>query len=162
MALRHRAVPRALAWLGLVSYSVYILHPIVLNAYRSFSVFRRPHPFPIQVLLAAGIVAVVLACSALTYHFVESPMQRVGHRFARLLQARFGPDAITESVPVPDAPAVPAEAEANAEAAGDPMRDSPQNHTGPHRPAGSHGHAGPHGTPASTARPAPCPGMPAG
>jgi peptidoglycan/LPS O-acetylase OafA/YrhL len=116
MALRHRTVPRALAWLGLVSYSVYMLHPIVLNAYRSFSVFRRPHPFPIQVLLAAGIVAVVLACSALTYHFVESPMQRVGHRFARLLQARFGPDAITGSVPVPDAPAVAAEAEANAEA----------------------------------------------
>ena len=72
-------------------------------------------------------------------------MQRVGHRFARLLQARFGPDAITESVPVPDAPAVPAEAEANAEAAGDPMRDSPQGHTGPHRQAGSQGHAGPHG-----------------
>jgi hypothetical protein len=35
-------------------------------------------------------------------------MQRVGHRFARLLQNRFGPDAITGSVPVPDAPAVPA------------------------------------------------------
>ena len=145
MALRHRTVPRALAWLGLVSYSVYLLHPIVLNAYRSVSIFRRPHPFPIQVLLAAGIVAVVLACSALTYYFVESPMQRVGHRFARLLQARFGPDAITESVPVPDARAMPAEAEANAGAAGDPMRGSPRGHTGPHRQAGSHGHAGPHG-----------------
>ena len=41
-------------------------------------------------------------------------MQRVGHRFARLLQARFGPEAITESVPVPDTPAVAAETEANA------------------------------------------------
>jgi peptidoglycan/LPS O-acetylase OafA/YrhL len=80
----------------------------VLNAYRSFHVFHRPHPFPVQVLLAAGILAVVLAFSALTYYFIESPMQRVGHRFARLLQNRFGPDAITESVPVPDAPAVPA------------------------------------------------------
>ena len=39
-------------------------------------------------------------------------MQRVGHRFARLLQARFGPDAITDDLPVPDAPAV---------AAGDPL-----------------------------------------
>ena len=174
MALRHRTVPRALAWLGLVSYSVYMLHPIVLNAYRSFSVFRRPHPFPIQVLLAAGIVAVVLTCSALTCHFIESPMQRAGHRFARLLQARFGPDAITESVPVPDAPAVPAdaeasaeagtnaEAEANAEAAGDEMRKGPEVHTGPHRQAGSHGHPGPQSAPVSTARPAPSPGMPAG
>ena len=112
MLFRHRTVPRVLAWLGLVSYSVYMLHPIVLNVYRSIHVFDRPHPFAIQVLLAAGILAVVLACSALSYYFVEAPMQRVGHRFARLLQARFGPDAITDDLPVPDAPAV---------AAGDPL-----------------------------------------
>jgi peptidoglycan/LPS O-acetylase OafA/YrhL len=130
MALRHRTVPRVLAWLGVVSYSVYMLHPIVLNAYRSFHVFRRPHPFPIQVLLAAGILAVVLACSALTYYFVESPMQRVGHRFARLLQARFGPDAVTESVPVPDAPAVPAVESQMAEQGRDPLRDRPRDEAG--------------------------------
>ena len=114
MALRHRTVPRVLAWLGLVSYSVYMLHPIVLNGYRSIGVFHRPHPFGVQVLLAAGIVAAVLACAALTYYFVEAPMQGVGQRFARLLRARFGPDAITESVPVPDAAAA---------AAGEPRLD---------------------------------------
>ena len=114
MALRHRTVPRALAWLGLVSYSVYMLHPIVLNAYRTVPAFDRPHPFPIQVLLAAGILVVVLAAASLSYYFVEAPMQRVGHRFARMLQGRFGSDAITDSVAVPDAPAV---------AAGDPMLD---------------------------------------
>jgi peptidoglycan/LPS O-acetylase OafA/YrhL len=135
MALRHRTVPRVLAWLGLVSYSVYILHPIVLNAYRSFHVFRRPHPFPIQVGLAAGILAVVLCFSALTYYFIESPMQRVGHRFARLLQNRFGPDTITGSVPVPDAPAVPAVPADDAEqapAAGGtgPLLDRPRGEAG--------------------------------
>jgi len=114
MALRHRTVPRALAWLGLVSYSVYMLHPIVLNAYRTVPAFDRPHPFPIQVLLAAGILVVVLAAAALSYYFVEASMQRVGHRFARMLQARFGSDAITDSVAVPDAPAV---------TAGDPLLD---------------------------------------
>ena len=114
MALRHRTVPRVLAWLGLVSYSVYMLHPIVLNAYRTVQVFDRPHPFAIQVLLAAGILVVVLASAALSYYFVEAPMQRVGHRFARMLQARFGSDAITDSVAVPDAPAV---------TAGDPLLD---------------------------------------
>src|ERR1700742_433177 len=64
MSLRHKRVPGWLAWLGLVSYSVYLLHPIILNAYRSVDAFHQPHPFPIQVLLAAGILAVVLGCSA--------------------------------------------------------------------------------------------------
>jgi len=112
MLLRHRTVPRMLAWLGLVSYSVYLLHPIVLNAYRSIPVLHRPHPFAVQAGLAAGILAVVLACAALSYYLVEAPMQRVGHRFARRLQTRFGPDAITDDLPVPDAPAV---------ATGDPL-----------------------------------------
>ena len=113
MALRNKRVPGWLAWLGLVSYSVYLLHPIILNAYRSIPAFHQPHPFPIQVLLAAGIVAVVLACSAVTYYFIESPMQKYGHRLSRFLQARFGPDAIASTaaraaVTAPDAPAIPA------------------------------------------------------
>ena len=110
MALRHKRVPGWLAWLGLVSYSVYLLHPIILNAYRSIGPLHQPHPFPIQVLLAAGILAVVLICSAATYYLVESPMQKYGHRLSRFLQARFGPDTIPAGpvVTAPDAPAVPA------------------------------------------------------
>jgi peptidoglycan/LPS O-acetylase OafA/YrhL len=111
MSLRHKRVPGWLAWLGLVSYSVYLLHPIILTAYHSIGAFDQPHPFPIQVLLAAGILAVVLICSAATYYFVESPMQKYGHRLSRYLQARFGPDTIPAGpAPIaPDAPAIPAE-----------------------------------------------------
>jgi peptidoglycan/LPS O-acetylase OafA/YrhL len=121
MALRHKRVPGWLAWLGLISYSVYLLHPIILNAYRSVPTFHQPHPFPIQVLLAAGIVAVVLASSTITYYFIESPMQKTGHKLARFLQGRFGPDTIpapdavqaSDAIPAPDAiqagPPVPAE-----------------------------------------------------
>jgi peptidoglycan/LPS O-acetylase OafA/YrhL len=116
MALRHKRVPGWLAWLGLVSYSVYLLHPIILNAYRSIPTFHQPHPFPIQVLLAAGILAVVLACSAGTYYFVESPMQKYGHRLSRFLQARFGPDTVAATAAVPDAPAIPASAAGAAQA----------------------------------------------
>jgi peptidoglycan/LPS O-acetylase OafA/YrhL len=79
--------------------------------------FHRPHPFAIQVGLAAGILAVVLVCAALSYYLVEAPMQRVGHRFARWLQTWFGPDAVTDDLPVPDAPAV---------AAGDPLLEGTQ------------------------------------
>jgi peptidoglycan/LPS O-acetylase OafA/YrhL len=109
LALRHKRVPGWLAWLGLVSYSVYLLHPIVLNAYRSVDAFKQPHPFPIQVLLAAGILAVVLGCSALTYYLLEAPMQKYGHRLARYLQARFGPDTIPPALVAAPA-AEPAEA----------------------------------------------------
>jgi peptidoglycan/LPS O-acetylase OafA/YrhL len=88
LAVRHRKIPAALAWLGLVSYSVYLLHPLVLNAYRAtFGVHR--HPFGVQLLIAAGILAVVLALSAVTYYAVEKPMQRLGRRVTK----RFGASA---------------------------------------------------------------------
>jgi peptidoglycan/LPS O-acetylase OafA/YrhL len=96
LALRHRKVPAALAWLGLVSYSVYLLHPLVLNAYRAIPVLHQPHPIGVQIALAAGVVAVTLAGSALSYRIVEAPMQRCGRRVARVLADRFGPDQITE------------------------------------------------------------------
>jgi peptidoglycan/LPS O-acetylase OafA/YrhL len=82
LALRHRKIPAALAWLGLVSYSVYLLHPLVLNAYRAIPVLHQTHPLAVQILLAAGLVAVILAASGLTYRFVEVPMQRYGRRVA--------------------------------------------------------------------------------
>jgi peptidoglycan/LPS O-acetylase OafA/YrhL len=85
LAARRLKVPAALAWLGLVSYSVYLLHPLVLNADRAiFGVhhYRLGH----QLLIAAAIVGVVLALSAVTYYAVEKPMQRLGRRVAK----RFG------------------------------------------------------------------------
>lgn len=105
MALRHRRVPAALAWLGLVSYSVYLLHPLILNAFREIPVLHRPHPIGVQIVLAVGLVAVVLGCSALTYRFVEAPMQGYGHRLARQLQAWFGPDQIAAAPGAPSASA---------------------------------------------------------
>jgi peptidoglycan/LPS O-acetylase OafA/YrhL len=111
MAVRHRKVPAALAWLGLVSYSVYLLHPLVLNAYRAIPVLHHSHSLAVQILLAAGLVAVILAGSGLSYRLVEVPMQRYGRRVARALQDRFGSDQITAgaaaTVPSPDPGAVP-------------------------------------------------------
>ncbi len=40
LALRHRRVPRALAWLGMISYSVYLLHPLILDAFRDVRVLH--------------------------------------------------------------------------------------------------------------------------
>jgi peptidoglycan/LPS O-acetylase OafA/YrhL len=54
---------------------------------------------------------VVMGCSAATYYFIESPMQKLGHRLSKYLQARFGADTIPP--PAPEATPVPAEAAAS-------------------------------------------------
>src|SRR5579875_3460728 len=110
MACRNRRVPGILAWLGLVSYSVYLLHPLLIEVYQKIPGLTQPHPFPVQVALAAGFLAVLLGCCALTYRFVEAPMQRAGRALVKRY-AWFGADA----VPVPAA-AGTAEAPRNPEA----------------------------------------------
>ena len=101
MALRHVRWPRVLTWLGLISYSVYLLHPLVIEVYYHFRWTRLHHPFLLQVLLFAGVVAVVIALSSLTYLFVEQPMQNVGRQLGRWLDAKFGPDRMPALPPVP-------------------------------------------------------------
>ncbi len=101
LAFRHVPWPRALTWLGLISYSLYLLHPLVIEVYHHFRWTRLHHPFGLQVLLAAGLLAIMIAVSSLTYLLVERPMQNVGRRVGRWLDAKFGPDRV---------PAKPAEA----------------------------------------------------
>jgi peptidoglycan/LPS O-acetylase OafA/YrhL len=84
LALRHRRVPRALAWLGMISYSLYLIHPLVLNAFRDVPVLHDASTgLVVQVPLAAGLLAVIIAASAATYYLVERPMQGVGRALAR-------------------------------------------------------------------------------
>jgi len=99
LALRDRRVPSVLAWLGLVSYSVYLVHPLLLDAYDAIAFPRAyHHQVWLQVAVTAGFVAVLLACCALTYYFVEAPMQRLGRRIATRLAARERPER--EQAPV--------------------------------------------------------------
>ena len=82
LAVRKVRVPRWCAWLGVISYSVYLLHPLVFDAYRSIPVLHRKHTMPDQFLFFAGLLAVIIGLSALTYYLVEKPMQRLGRRVA--------------------------------------------------------------------------------
>jgi peptidoglycan/LPS O-acetylase OafA/YrhL len=102
LALRHLRWPRVLTWLGLISYSIYLLHPLVIEVYHHFAWTRHPRHFYLQVLLAAGILLVVLALSSLTYLSVEKPMQRIGRRVGCWLDAQFGPDRGPGRVPAPE------------------------------------------------------------
>ncbi|AQZ65225.1 acyltransferase [[Actinomadura] parvosata subsp. kistnae] len=63
-ALRGRTFPRWLPWLGTISFSVYLLHPILLYVLPDLPSF----------LLA------LIPLSALTYRWIEIPAQRLGKR----------------------------------------------------------------------------------
>jgi peptidoglycan/LPS O-acetylase OafA/YrhL len=83
MLLRNRRIPRVAAWIGVISYSIYLLHPLILNAYRTFPALHHAHPVGTDIALAAAVYAVIIAVSAATYYGIERPMQRLGHRLAR-------------------------------------------------------------------------------
>jgi peptidoglycan/LPS O-acetylase OafA/YrhL len=101
LALRRVSWPRALTWLGLISYSVYLLHPALIQIYRHLG-WTAHHSFWIQVLIDALFVAILIAVCSLTYLVVERPMQDVGRRMARMLDERFGPDRFPARSRVPE------------------------------------------------------------
>jgi peptidoglycan/LPS O-acetylase OafA/YrhL len=98
LAFRHVRWPRALTWLGLISYSLYLLHPLVIEVYHHFYPSRQ-HTFAVQVLIAAGLVAVMIAVSSVTYLAVERPAQGLGRRVGGWLDTRYGADRIPAPEP---------------------------------------------------------------
>ncbi|GAA3107991.1 acyltransferase family protein [Streptosporangium carneum] len=82
MALRRRKVPRVLAWLGLVSYSTYLLHPLLLESVQRFWPEPLRVPLGLRLVILACVVGLLLGLSALTWRFVETPAQRLGKRLA--------------------------------------------------------------------------------
>ena len=108
MLCRHKKMPRALAWLGLVSYSVYLLHPALVEVYASVPWTQNENFVPTELLLVAVFVAALLAICGLTHRFIEAPMQRLGRRVDARLDARFGPDAQRPPRPPPSRPEPPA------------------------------------------------------
>jgi peptidoglycan/LPS O-acetylase OafA/YrhL len=68
--------------LGRHSYSVYLMHPVILLVWNA----GRPHAtnWPAKLLFAGGYVALVLWVAGWTFRLVEEPMRRRFNRYATL------------------------------------------------------------------------------
>ena len=100
-----RIETRLTDWLGRISYSVYLFHPIVFQPVLMWlllqpaaSAWRTQH---LSIYLAANLVMTLLAAS-LVFRFVEQPAIRLGHRLAvrREGRARMRPPAVAQAAPV--------------------------------------------------------------
>lgn len=81
LALRHRRMPRFLVWSGLVSYSLYLLHPLVVQVvWYAAGQDTWGLPVPVRAAWGAALVAAVLVSAALAHRYVERPAQRLGRR----------------------------------------------------------------------------------
>jgi peptidoglycan/LPS O-acetylase OafA/YrhL len=104
LALRTRAFPRLLIYLGTISYSVYLVHAVVIHVMP-----RLDNP----VLTIVTWIAVVVLVSSITYHVIEKPAQELGQRLARRIAPRRSVPAARVESPVPRP----------ATATGDALRD---------------------------------------
>ncbi|MFF3847796.1 acyltransferase family protein [Streptomyces sp. NPDC002328] len=81
---RRRRVPRLLTGLGTISYSVYLVHPVLL-AVIDGTIGRRRQD---SVALTVAFFAVLLPVCLLTYRCVETPAQAWGRKVARRVRRR--------------------------------------------------------------------------
>jgi peptidoglycan/LPS O-acetylase OafA/YrhL len=107
-----RVETRVTDWLGRISYSIYLFHPIVLQPLYVW-LMGEPADSPWRAqpsaIYLAVTVALTLAVASLVYRFVERPAIRLGHRLATAYEKR--------SALPPAKPVLPATAPAIAEAA---------------------------------------------
>jgi peptidoglycan/LPS O-acetylase OafA/YrhL len=78
LLLRGRLLPRWLIGLGTISYSIYLLHPVLLST--TDPADRPKHD---DLLLEMGFLAVLLPVCMLTYRYIEAPAQALGRKLAR-------------------------------------------------------------------------------
>ncbi|MFV8781122.1 acyltransferase family protein [Microbulbifer sp. SA54] len=78
-------VPKLLSWLGLISYSVYLFHPVVMTLVhwlhkQSWAAFTGH--WSLWVFMGWAFLVTILIASA-TYYLVERPAIQLGRRFSR-------------------------------------------------------------------------------
>jgi peptidoglycan/LPS O-acetylase OafA/YrhL len=79
-ALKNRSVPTPLTWLGQISYSLYLLHAVVLFLIPRVIPDLPSHRPLVRLVVGAAYLAVVITLAWLSYRFVEMPGQALGRR----------------------------------------------------------------------------------
>jgi len=97
-ALRHRRIPSWLTALGTISFSLYLLHPVLLMLGDQF-IGMPSHDDGLRLGL---FLLALLAVSTLTYRYVEAPFQRLGRRLNQRPAAAVRP--VVVPCPVPSKP----------------------------------------------------------
>jgi peptidoglycan/LPS O-acetylase OafA/YrhL len=87
-ALRERRMPAVLTWLGTVSFSLYLLHVVVLGLLKQVIAVEAAGPVLFGLLFAAG----TLLAAGLVHRFVEQPGQALGRRLQRRAEIVLGPE----------------------------------------------------------------------
>lgn len=85
LALRRRRIPRLLTGLGTISYSVYLVHPVLLAV--SDGTIGRSRQRD-SLVLEVTFFAVLLPLCALTHRYLEVPSQAWGRGLARRVRPR--------------------------------------------------------------------------
>ncbi|MFI6295016.1 acyltransferase family protein [Nonomuraea sp. NPDC050790] len=80
MLLRDRRLPRSLVWLGVISYSLYLLHLPILTGVIAVTGDLRWAPAPLQIGVSLLCLLLILPASWLTYRYLERPMQNYARR----------------------------------------------------------------------------------
>ena len=81
MATRRWRVPRWLAWLGMISYSLYLVHYVLIQVLAPVLTFLGERLHGVAELPAvAGYLALLIGLSWLAHRYVELPGQRLGRR----------------------------------------------------------------------------------
>jgi peptidoglycan/LPS O-acetylase OafA/YrhL len=84
MLTRRWGTPRPLAWLGLVSYSVYLVHWVLIQLLRPLLTDLDGRlPAIAEIPVAVAYLGLLVGVSWLTHRFVELPGQRLGRRWAQ-------------------------------------------------------------------------------
>ncbi|GAA0932526.1 acyltransferase [Nonomuraea longicatena] len=93
MLLRGRRVPHPLVWLGVISYSLYLLHHPLLTATIKVTGDLRWSPVALQFGVAAAFLLVTVLVSWLSHRYLEQPMQAYGRRLAGRFKPLRGVDS---------------------------------------------------------------------
>jgi peptidoglycan/LPS O-acetylase OafA/YrhL len=88
-ALRNRKMPRVLALLGVMSYSTYLLHPLI---HQTIMPRLAGKSAEVRVAVFALWWVALFSGAYVTYRLIELPAQRAGRRIIKWADRRFGAD----------------------------------------------------------------------